>query len=79
MSGAPDSGPVGRDGLPADGFDFTLVVLDDAGAPHLALSAVALSAADRPVDGARPGSPAVPPGAADKLPGPAVRGGGRQE
>ncbi|MDT5035888.1 MAG: hypothetical protein QOE03_1073 [Micromonosporaceae bacterium] len=74
MSGAPDSGPVGRDGLPADGFDFTLVVLDDAGAPHLALSA-----ADRPVDGARPGSPAVPPGAADRLPGPAVRGGGRQE
>jgi hypothetical protein len=64
MSGPRDTGLPGRERRPGDGFDFTLIVLDDAGSPHLALSA----------------EPVAPRQAvSDPLPGPAVRAEGRRE
>jgi hypothetical protein len=56
MSAVPLRGEAPSERPPGDGFDFTLVLLDDAGVPHLAVSAEPVAAvADRsPGPGAPP-------------------------
>jgi hypothetical protein len=54
MSGDMGNGGSRQPRPPRDTFDFTLVILDDAGRPHLAVPAQRPPAATDPLPGSRP-------------------------